>query len=92
MLCMWIVGTHEDSFFSIHKTKEDALRDYEERKEFYSPVGDEIIDIESRVILAKVEKYVRYVDTGKPVIDVDDNGEEFERDDLTYADFKEANY
>lgn len=89
---MWIVGTHEDRFFSIHKTKEDALKDYEERKKFYSPVGDEIKDIESMVILAKVKKHVKYIDTGKPVIDVDDNGDEFERHDATYVDFKETDY
>lgn len=89
---MWIVGTHEDRFFSIHQNEKSALEDYDERKKFYSPIGDEIKNIESMVILAKVEKYVRYVNSKEPVIDVDENGEEFERDDENYINYEEKKF
>lgn len=89
---MWIVWSRDDGVLCITDDREKAVSEYEETKQWYKDMFDGEFDGDERVILAKVEKVFCCHDTGKPVIEYDDEGNEIELKDETYWDWKEDTF
>lgn len=88
---MWLVWSYDDGVTMITVDKDKAIKEYEELKQSYIDSFDGEFNGDEHVILAKVEKRFYCADTGEPMIDYDDNGNEFETGD-TYWDWREDEY
>lgn len=90
---MWMVYDNENGLVGVFDEYDEALSKYEKCKatceDWVHEDGE--FSTDETVILAKVEKYLYSYDTGDPVKEENENGEEVNTGD-TYWDFKEIAY
>ncbi len=86
---MWIVWSDTDDLCGIFRKEEEALKEYEHQKQWHEDNFDGEFYGDEHVVLAKVKRNFYCHDTKEPVIDYDDDGKEFEKDDETYWGWKE---
>jgi len=89
---MWLVWSSADDICNLFKNKEDAIKEYERAKKWHEDMFDGEFDGDEHVVLAKVEKNFYSGDTGEPVVDYDEDGNEYEKDDETYWGWHEDTY
>ena len=87
---LWIVHDSVEGLVCVHDDYGIALKEYEKCKaeQEFAVADGEGYEGDQRVILAEVKRDYRVVDTGNPVIQVDNNGNEYFPGG-TYAAFKE---
>lgn len=87
---MWLVHTHDEGLIGVFDSYEEALNEYKEQKESVRDYvrGENEFTSDELVILAKVERRFYSYDTKEPVMEEDDNGNEYPSKD-TYWDFEE---
>lgn len=85
---MWMVWSHDEGLVITTDNREQAELEYEKSKQWYKNSFDGEFYTDEHVILAKVEKQFYSADTGKPIIEEDENGEEIESTD-TYWEWRE---
>lgn len=86
---MWMVWSNDSGLIVITNNKVEAMKEYEKEKQWYKYSFDHEFYGDKRIVLAKVERDFYSHDTGNPVIDYDDEGNEVERNGETYWDWKE---
>ena len=90
---MWLVYDNENGLVGIFDKKEEAEKEYQHSKKLmkdYVDIDGEFVRGE-RLVLAKVEKQMYSYDTKEPVIEEDEEGNEYETKD-TYWNWKEESY
>ncbi|AMQ66640.1 hypothetical protein BH753_gp158 [Bacillus phage Shbh1] len=90
----WIVWDNVDGLVVKTDDYQEALTEYNKCVKWAREVVDcnDGFEKNENIVLAKVEKHFFSYDTGNPVIDYDENGEEFEVLDSTYWSWKEISY
>lgn len=87
---LWMVYDSEEGLIGIYEDLDVATKEYEKCKvdqEF--TVADGVgFEGHERVILAEIKRDYRVVDTGEPIVEMNDDGEEHEPGG-TYATFEE---
>lgn len=90
---MWIVYDSDRQEIEVVKNYEEALEIYEEYKDdnYEHVAGEGHFSLNESVYIAKVEKHYYPCETDEKKIEIDENGEEYETDELLW-DWKEDKY